>query len=272
MKKKYSIGAMAKLCNTSQKTLRYYDNIHLLHADIHDTQTGYRYYDEHAFGQFMAIKYYQAAGVSLEEIASFQKATNMTEYINLFRECIKKKENELEKIKIQKESLEQWLILVEEGEKVPQQSEHPIRLKKIRRIKTLSRGTQATGHVLSEPISVYEKYIETGQMVYGAAYLEIPDIKRLLNNESQILFRHMEIHPDSFKGIDFDEIGDFVAISTIHTGSKDTIKSTYNRLIEECKNRNLVLRGDALERYVVDDCTTKNEKLFVTEIFLPLEW
>ena len=98
----------------------------------------------------------------------------------------------------------------------------------------------------------------------------MPNVRKLLSHDSQIVFRHMEIHPDAFNGIDFDEIGGFTAISAIHTGSLDSIEKTYKLIIKEAKEEGLVLRGDAIERYIVDDCTTKNDELFATEILMPL--
>lgn len=268
--KLYSIGEMSKICKVSQKTLRYYDEIGILKADIHDELSGYRYYTEKAFGQFMAIKYYQAAGLSLDNITYYQKATNFNEFIDLFRESIQQKDYELKKIKLEKESLEQWLLLMEEGKEIFQQTNHSINIKKMRQIKTLSAGTLAYGHNLSEPLSVRDKYLRTGQMVYGAAYLEIPSMKKVLNNESQIVFRHMEIHPASFNGIDYDEIGGFVALSMIQTGSLDSIEDIYVKMINEAEKRNLKLRGDVIERYIVDACTTKDDQLFATEILMPI--
>ncbi|MGN0962150.1 MAG: hypothetical protein ACI4PP_01075, partial [Clostridia bacterium] len=162
-------------------------------------------------------------------------------------------------------------FLLEEGKEIFQQTDHSISLKKMRQIKTLSAGTLAYGHVLSEPLSVRDKYLRTGQMVYGAAYLEIPNMKKVLNNESQIVFRHMEIHPDSFNGIEYDEIGGFVALSMIQTGSLDSIEDIYVKMINEAEKRNLKLRGDVIERYIVDACTTKDDQLFATEILMPIQ-
>ena len=39
----YSIGQVSKLCNISQKTLRYYDKIGLIKPDKVDDSNNYRY-------------------------------------------------------------------------------------------------------------------------------------------------------------------------------------------------------------------------------------
>ncbi len=266
----FSIGEMSKLCKVSQKTLRYYDQIGLLKATIQDKENSYRYYDESAYSRFMAIKYYQATGLSLETIANFQKAADFSEYITLFNDCIREKEEELKKILIQRDSLKQWKILMEEGLRI-NNKDMTIQIVKMRTIHTLSVGTSAKGHQLTSPLSVRDKFEKTGQMVYGPAYLEVPSFKKLLNGEAQIIFRHMEIHPKAYQGIDSDKIGGFSAISLIHLGSLEHIGETYRKLIHSAEKMNLKLKGNAIERYIVDDCTTENERLFSVEIMLPIE-
>lgn len=62
------IGNLAKICNTSTQTLRYYDAEGVLKADYVDEETGYRFYNPEAVEKYKKIVLYKSLGFSLEEI------------------------------------------------------------------------------------------------------------------------------------------------------------------------------------------------------------
>ena len=64
----YQIGEFSYLCETTIKTLRYYDKINLLKPKKIDPFTGYRYYDEEQIITFKKIKELQELNFSLKEI------------------------------------------------------------------------------------------------------------------------------------------------------------------------------------------------------------
>ncbi|MGQ5709004.1 MerR family transcriptional regulator [Lactobacillus sp. PSON] len=64
-----SIGKMAKICNTSVQTLRFYDKKGILKASYQDPHSKYRYYEINQVFLFNIIKYLQASGMNLENIS-----------------------------------------------------------------------------------------------------------------------------------------------------------------------------------------------------------
>lgn len=62
------IGNLAKICNTSAQTLRYYDTEGVLKADYVDEETGYRFYEPEAVEKYKKIVLYKNLGFSLDEI------------------------------------------------------------------------------------------------------------------------------------------------------------------------------------------------------------
>lgn len=68
MENKFSIGEMARLHNTTIKTLHYYHKINLLNPIYTDQNNGYRYYSTDQFEQLNTINYLKELGFSLEEI------------------------------------------------------------------------------------------------------------------------------------------------------------------------------------------------------------
>ncbi len=68
MMKRISIGEMAKICNVSIQTLRYYDKINLIKPAARNPENNYRYYLISQVFQINIIKYLQYSGLSIEEI------------------------------------------------------------------------------------------------------------------------------------------------------------------------------------------------------------
>lgn len=68
------IGDLAKICNVSTQTLRYYDAEGVLKADVTDEATGYRFYSPEAVEKYKKIAFYKQLGFSLEEIKKLQAA------------------------------------------------------------------------------------------------------------------------------------------------------------------------------------------------------
>ena len=84
------IGDLAKICNVSTQTLRYYDAEGVLKPDITDPSSGYRFYSVDAVEKYKKILFYKELGFSLEEIKKIQLATNEE-----LRDILKKKREDL---------------------------------------------------------------------------------------------------------------------------------------------------------------------------------
>lgn len=69
------IGALAKICNVSTQTLRYYDAAGVLRPDVTDPSSGYRFYSVGAVETYKQILFYKNLGFSLEEIRTIRSAT-----------------------------------------------------------------------------------------------------------------------------------------------------------------------------------------------------
>jgi len=73
------ISEFAKLCNTTEKTLRFYDRVGVLKAEYIHPDNGYRYYSRAQLEQYNRIVELKEVGFTLEEIRSrFLDADNET--------------------------------------------------------------------------------------------------------------------------------------------------------------------------------------------------
>ena len=86
MKNLFTIGEMADLFGINIRTLRYYDEIGILHPETADPDTGYRYYSTRQFERLNTIKYLRALGVSLKKIALFFENRDVDIMLDLLKE------------------------------------------------------------------------------------------------------------------------------------------------------------------------------------------
>ena len=84
------IGDFAKICNTSARTLRYYDDAGVLKADFVDEASGYRFYSPDAVEKYKKLVFYKELGFSLQEIKKLLAATEEEE-----KKMLKKKKETL---------------------------------------------------------------------------------------------------------------------------------------------------------------------------------
>ncbi|WKY43230.1 MerR family transcriptional regulator [Eubacteriaceae bacterium ES2] len=71
-----TVGQLAKLCNVSRKTIRYYDSINLIHPFLVSAENGYRYYLKQQSSTVSLIKQLQALDISLNDINSYLNEFN----------------------------------------------------------------------------------------------------------------------------------------------------------------------------------------------------
>ena len=97
----YQIGEFSYLCETTIKTLRYYDKINLLKPVKINPLTGYRYYSEKQINTLKKIKDLQLSGFSLDEIKDLlqdEKKEKLNEQIKKIEDESSKKNNDTAKI------------------------------------------------------------------------------------------------------------------------------------------------------------------------------
>lgn len=83
--KKYSFKEFAKICHTTQRTLRYYESIGLIFPVI---ENGQKYIEESYFIQLQTIQLLKNAGYTLEEIKHIIKDKNIEEQIIMQKDLL----------------------------------------------------------------------------------------------------------------------------------------------------------------------------------------
>ena len=94
------IGDLAKICNVTIKTIRFYETKNLLHTSEVDRWTGYRYYNDESVKRLSEIQHLKSLGFSLKEIQNLneEQIVEKTKQLKLQIKKLNQNINELNSI------------------------------------------------------------------------------------------------------------------------------------------------------------------------------
>lgn len=262
----YKISEFSKITSLTVKALRYYDEEGLLKPSLRG-ENGYRYYTIEDYQKAQLIVTLKELEFSIAEIkevvVSLEDASDLTYYLEEKREMIKKK---IEKEKILLKKLDDYMAPlpleeIEANYKVVMKEVEPVKVAAIRyqgrygdvgqHIGTIFK--EMKGKPAGEPFNCYfdEAYMEIADMM-----LCVPITGDTLQKETTI-----EVLPKERM------------LSTIHTGSYDTLSRAYKVLLDYAKSHHLICKVPSREIYHKGPgmIFKGNPSKYVTEIMIPFE-
>lgn len=114
LKKYFTTGEFAKLCNIKKQTLFHYDEIGLFSPEI-KKDNGYRYYSYHQFELFQVINLFKEVGVPLKEIKSLIKGKTPGRIVPLLKEKTVEIEDKINKLKHLQKIIQTKVALAEQA-------------------------------------------------------------------------------------------------------------------------------------------------------------
>lgn len=267
---KHLIGDVSKKCNVPKKTLRYYDDIDIIKPEKSDNS--YRYYSTNDMYNIIILKYFKQLGYSLEEI----KENLLKKDFNPISKSLENKIKELERNKLLLENrikaAQYWKILIEEAEYVLKNFNGEVKIKELDNIEYLSLEQDFNYDYQESIINI--DWVKTLEMndeeIEGPVIINFEDIDDKaygLSKKAVILQKSIRNKSNNMSKVVIG--GKF--ISTYHIGPYQDIFEAYERIRNFIKKNSCSMRGDVFERYVVDYWTTGDDRLFVTEILVPIE-
>ncbi len=271
--KYYKIGEISKICNIPVRTLHHYDDIDLLKPAKVDSINNYRYYSRDQLLEINTIKYFKAAGFSLNQIKKLLERNDL-EYS---QQMIKSKSEEIETNILKLTALRNKLNLYLQKMTSNDQS----------------LTTSIDICVKDIPVSyvAYSRYI--GPCNYDEFYLRFTKLTNIVeNNDLQMIGTMMAIYYDDYRKFDYSQadievcvkvdenrkydnavrkFGGFLGAVAYHYGSYKTMNQTYKKMLDWLEKNNLVFVGGAVENYIIDVITTSYEDEYITEIILPVK-
>ncbi|MFP7479454.1 MerR family transcriptional regulator [Terribacillus saccharophilus] len=271
MKNKLSIGEMAKLHNTTIKTLRYYDEIGLLKPVEVDPNNGYRYYSTEQFEQLNTIHYLKELGFSLKQIMRHLEHRDIDGFLNLLekqKQLTEIKINELEQIKLR---FQNRIEDINSARQLEDLGVPKIRFVKERKIVRLMYK------ITSEPeLEISLKQLEnlsqmTSSIFIGGVGLtvSIENLKDRKFDEYNSIFILYEEENQSTFGTTLSE-GEYVCVS--YNGSHSDSPLYYKAALDYIQNNGLQVNGDSIERTIINHYISEKEEDHLTEIQIPIKY
>ncbi|CAH0316898.1 MerR family transcriptional regulator [Peribacillus simplex] len=271
MKNRFSIGEMAKLHNTTIKTLRYYDEIDLLKPIHTDLNNGYRYYSTEQFEHLNTIHYLKELGFSLKEIKGHLDDRNIDGFLYLLEEqkrLTEKKMKELERINRRFQNRIKDIKLAREIKEL----EVPfIQERKERRIVRLMKI------ISSEPeMEVSLRRLESLSNMSSSIFIGGVGLTISINNTLNNKFNEYNsifilVEEDDIQNPLVTTLPEGMYACIYYNGNHSDSPEHYRSLLNCIQDNGFQVIGDSIERTIIDHYISGSKEDYLTEIQIPIK-
>ncbi|MFE0557642.1 MerR family transcriptional regulator [Paenibacillus sp. NPDC058910] len=269
-----SIGEFSKICEVSTKTLRYYDEIGLIHPDQINLENGYRYYSISQLKTMLYINRLKSYHFSLEEIKEILEgeADQSEEKLRL---ALNRKRREIhEKLNAYEYTLKQMnqdILNLEQGIHLMSYLDDI----EVQLVETGSMNILYMRQMMSS-----DDYAVGYGRYYSRLYEKIAREKLTLVGTPMTIYHSPEFNPagndtefalpikEAVKGTR-DLCGGLCARSVLK-GAYSNLTSVYAKLREWVENEGYALTQSPYEVYVTDPYQALTAEEMVTEVYFPV--
>ncbi|MGE7613382.1 MerR family transcriptional regulator [Paenibacillus sp. NPDC101420] len=270
-----SIGEFSKICEVSTKTLRYYDEIGLIHPDEINPENGYRYYSIKQLTKMLFINRLKSYHFSLEEIKDIlgweqdHFEEKLSTALNLKKRKLQEKlrtyEYTLKQINSDVLNLEKGISMMSYLNKIEVQliETKPMHILFTRQM--LSSDDYALG---------YGKY-------FSKLYETIATEKLTLLGTPITIYHSEEYNPtgnDTEFALPIEEIvngtrelREGLCAKSVYKGPYSELTSVYAKLTEWIENEGYEMVNSPYEKYITDPTQTSDPQDLVTEVYFPVK-
>lgn len=269
MKEYFSIGEVAQLFHMNVRTLRYYDEIGLLHPGRIEEATGYRYYTTTEFERLNTIKYLRALDMPLKKIGIFFENRNVDVLQTLLEEQRAQTADKIRSLQRIEKKLMNSLNTLEEAVRPWSEDIRLVYLEK-RQIAYL-RKEIPMGDNLEYPI----RELEEANMLEPIMFLGKVGVSISVQNMRQGCFDHfsgifvMLEQEDKYQGEQrYLPAGNYACVR--FQGTHKEAAPHYQRVICYIDKQNYGIAGDSVEVTLIDGGFTNDTSRYLTEIQVPI--
>ena len=273
----FSIGKAADICSVSTSTLRYYEQNGLITPDHVDEENRYRYYSYETLLRVQTIRYLLDEGFPLSEIREMLQKDDLKTMKSHFAAQITQTEAELRYLKQRLASLNAWHALLVEGDHVLKHNDLSVHTRYLPehncfffRRHPSSEEEQTTAFIET---TYYTECKRNGNDLVdlgGSINVYYDSYEDRMDSRVKQLTLFQTMYPDSLSYDNTMTFGGFLAASCYCIGTQQPISQTYQKILDWCCDHRFRLRGDSLERHVLDGYSVIHEENYVTEVLLPI--
>ena len=274
----YTIGQVSKICDVSQRMLRYYEKVGLITPDHIAKPSHYRYYSVRTMQRVQVIRYLIDQGFRLEEISEALSGEDMDRFEALFLQKIDQTRSEIEYYHQRLDSLWAWYGLLVEGRAAQRHQNRAITMKYIPEERyfyyTRQRAPEEQDSEIRLEIEYFTMSKRDGHSMVdmgGAFHVKYDSVAERMEDRYCSMTLLQTMFPNSKSQNNTAHFGGFLAVAGYHLGAPRNVRDSYERMLLWAQQHRFTLRGDCYERHVLDVYSTAREENFVTELLLPVQ-
>ncbi|MFB7813633.1 MerR family transcriptional regulator [Paenibacillus chitinolyticus] len=270
-----SIGEFSKICEVSTKTLRYYDEIGLIHPDEINPENGYRYYSIRQLKKMLLINRLKSYHFSLEEIKAMLELEGDQSEEKLCSALTRKRKEIQDKLTAFECTLNQIstdILNVQKG--------IPI-LSHLDRIEVELVETQPVNILYTRQMMSRDDLVGGYENYFGKLYEKIAVEKLTLLGKPMTIYHSSEYNPAGNDTEFAIPVGEFVkgtrdlpgglCAKSVLQGAYSDLTSVYARLTEWIENEGYKVVRSPYEVYITDPSQAKDSGDIVTEVYFPVK-
>ena len=271
----YSIGEVAKKTNVSTRTLRYYEDLGLIHPDT-VKDNGYRYYREDTFTTVPIIKYLQFMDFSLEEIKEFNEDVDFKDIKKSFIKVMDKTKKQIKDLNDRVTIIKDWYDLAAEAEACLMIEVNDPVIKYLEGQEYIQYKKEFDFNYKKSILDVdFASFVkDENNKITGPVMHFFNSFEQRLGAEEnketlEVTYIQKTVSPIERGEAIFRQDQGFYA-SIYHYGCHRNLRNSYKKLIDWAKIKNYKLDKSCIERFVTDYWSFSDERKFVTEILIPI--
>jgi MerR family transcriptional activator of bmr gene len=271
----YSIGQIAKICNISVQTLRFYDKLGLVIPSHTDKSSSYRYYSNFDLLYIKIVQDMKALKFSLEEIKATLKKGSLDSFVEKLESKRKHAIAEIRQLERIVESIgqrtNQISYLQELGNEL-KDLDVLVELKQFpERFVLYDRRRSACGMDASvvQFTELFQKADAYGLIPKRLMTIYHENILTFDRNDSDLEFCVSIDSMGAQVPTDFTRIipgGDYITALYCGIPNAESCKRIYNKLLEWMKRNHYIECGPSIEQYLVDMAQMMKPEEFIVEL------
>ena len=270
-----SIGEFSKICGVSTKTLRYYDEIGLIHPDEINHENGYRYYSIEQLKKMLFINRLKSYHFSLEEIKAILELEEDQSEEKLFSTLNRKRKEIQEKLNALGYTLNQVsndILNLEKGIPIMSYLDNI----EVQLVETKTMNILSIRQMMSS-----DDYAAGYGTYFSRLYEKIATEKLTLLGMPMTIYYSAEYNPagndtefaipieEAVKGT--RELPGSLCAKSVLKGSYPELTSVYANLMKWIENEGYELTQPPYEVYVTDPNQATVPEDTVTEVYFPVK-
>ncbi|MCM3109664.1 MerR family transcriptional regulator [Lederbergia lenta] len=264
LRKYFTTGEFAKLCNVKKQTLFHYDEIGLLSPE-YKSENGYRYYSYQQFDVFTVIELLKEVDMPLKEIISFLNNRSPKELIELFKEKSIEIERKMDNLARIQKIIDTKISLTERALAIDD-TQINIEIQEAEQFVISDSILNCSDREFLKLVSEFIAFCDANQLYVGYPIGGILSKEKLLQGDYEnYSFLYTKIVDDPGNIPVYIKPKGLYVIA-YHKGSYKKIFKTYEKILNFIEANQLKIKGDSYEEYVLDEISVNGYDNYVTQI------